>query len=94
MLSLRALVKRLGIPINPGFGGKPVAQDTTPATPPFAGVTLDCCRRSRRRGAAPRLQQRRRRQSLVQLQAHYPPAQWGYTLEVIKTGRHALMVSL
>lgn len=41
VLSLRTLVERLGIPINPGFGGRPVAQDTKPATAPFAGVTLD-----------------------------------------------------
>ncbi|MCO5214404.1 MAG: hypothetical protein M9936_32285, partial [Caldilinea sp.] len=32
--------------------------------------------------------------SLVQLQAHYPPAQWGYTLTVLDAGRHALTVSL
>ena len=41
VLSLRTLVERLGIPVNPGFQGGLVAQDTKPATAPFAGVTLE-----------------------------------------------------
>lgn len=30
--------------------------------------------------------------SPVQLQEHYPPAQWGYTLDGLRAGRHALTV--
>ena len=40
VLSLRSLVERLGIPVNPGFDGKPVAQDTAPDKPFFDWVTL------------------------------------------------------
>lgn len=40
-LTLRGLVERMGIPLNPGFRGAVVAQDTAPATPPFAGLTID-----------------------------------------------------
>jgi len=40
VLSLRSLVERLGIPVNPGFDGKPVAQDTAPDNSFFDWVTL------------------------------------------------------